>query len=235
MRRAKSFRFKLHHRDYGMIALGALVAVLTLSTITMFKQREDTPLSSNNKITSPWIPETVKYWEKDISEMSKRYNLDANLIAIIMTLESGGGPKAISEVQAKGLMQIMPPTAQDTAQRYTKKSFKNYDLLDGKTSIEFGTAYLSMLRDEYGIDGHGPNWDTTVELIAAAYNGGFSAANAIEKGEGIRDTQTLSYSRDAFNMWRERNSQSSPTYDRWIERGGQDLINNAKKYQDKNN
>lgn len=235
MRRAKSLLTKLHYRDYSMVAVGIIATALVVWTADAINKHEETALEANNaKITSPWIPETVKFWHKDIAEMSKKYNLDANLIAIIMTLESGGDPKAESEVKAKGLMQIMPLTAQDTADRYTKKPFKKYDLLDGKTSIEFGTAYLAMLRDEYGTDKHSPDWNITVELIASAYNGGFSAANAIEKGEGIRDTQTLAYSRDAFNMWRERNAGSSPTFDRWKERGGNDLLNKALKYQSEN-
>jgi hypothetical protein len=39
------------------------------------------------------------------------------------------------------------------------------------------------------------------------------------------------YSRDAFNMWRERHAGNSPTFDRWKERGGQRLIDAAKKNQ----
>jgi hypothetical protein len=30
-------------------------------------------------------------------------------------------------------------------------------------------------------------------------------------------------------MWRERYTHDSPTYDRWLERGGQTLIDAAKK------
>jgi hypothetical protein len=50
------------------------------------------------------------------------------------------------------------------------------------------------------------------------------------KGEGLTDTQTVVYSRDVFNMWRERFQKDSPTYDRWLERGGQALIDAAKAH-----
>ena len=73
-----------------------------------------------------------------------------------------------------------------------------------------------------------PTWNTTVELLAAGYNGGPGAANSVEQGKGLRDTQTVIYSRDAFNMWRERHSAKSPTFDRWKERGGFRLIDKAK-------
>ena len=59
--------------------------------------------------------------------------------------------------------------------------------------------------------------------MAAAYNGGFGAANAIETGEGINDSQTIVYSRDVFNMWRERHVAGSPTFNRWL-RGASRLL-----------
>lgn len=215
-----------------MIGLGVIAGAAIIMIGSTIQKDDAIALEPRGtKITSPWIPDTVKYWQKPIGEMAKRYNLDPNLIAIIITLESGGYPRATSEVDAKGLMQLMPLTAKDVASRYVKKPQKNYDLYKPETSIEFGTAYLAMLRDEYGTSKQGPSWNETVELIAAAYNGGFGAANAIEKGEGIRDTQTLSYSRDAFNMWRERNAETSPTFERWKERGGDELIKKAESYQ----
>lgn len=219
-------------KDWVMLVTGGLIVLLGVFIVNLFKQSE-TPLSpESSKITSPWVPQTVKSYEKPITEMAKKYDLDPNLIAIIITLESGGYSKAKSEVGAEGLMQLMPATAKDTAARYIKKPQKKYNLQDPRTNIEFGTAYLAMLRDEYGTAKQGPSWDSTVELIAAAYNGGFGAANAIEKGEGLNDAQTVVYSRDAFNMWRERHAKKSPTFERWKERGGIELI---KKAQESNN
>jgi soluble lytic murein transglycosylase-like protein len=144
-----------------------------------------------------------------------------------MTMEYGGYAKAESEVGAKGLMQITPTTASDIAKRYLKKPVTTYDLNDPRTSIEFGTAYMAMLRDEFGEQNQGPSWNYTIELIAAAYNGGPGTAGKFYRGEGITDTQTVIYSRDALNMWRERHAKTSPTYNRWLERGGTRLIDLA--------
>jgi soluble lytic murein transglycosylase-like protein len=158
--------------------------------------------------------------------MAKRYQVDPNLIAIIMTMESGGFVKADSG-QAQGLMQITPITAKDIAAHDLKQSVSKYNIWDPTTNIEFGTAYLAKLRSVYGSPDQGPSWNSTVELVAAAYNGGYTAANSLYKGEGLTGTQTVVYSRDAFNMWRERQAADSPTFDRWKERGGSDLINKA--------
>jgi soluble lytic murein transglycosylase-like protein len=150
------------------------------------------------------------------------------LIAIIMALESGGDPKASSSAGATGLMQITPVTANEIAKKFLKNPTSNYNLSDPASNIEFGAAYLAYLRDTFGLWQQGPSWNSTVELVAAGYNGGPGAANSVFKGKGLSDTQTVVYSRDAFNMWRERFQKDSPTYDRWLERGGQALIDAAK-------
>lgn len=226
-RRAKPAR-----RDYIWLGVGALSALAVISLFGLIRNTVATPLApESGKITIKWLSPTVSRWEKTINEMGEKYDIDPNLIAIIVTLESGGYSKAGSDAGAQGLMQVTPPTGGDIAARYLKEPRTTYDLMDPKTSIEFGTAYLALLRDEFGTDPHDTDWLRTVELVAAGYNGGPGTANALEKGEGLRDTEPVIYSRDAFNMWRERNSKTSPTFDRWKERGGIELIELAKKEQ----
>lgn len=177
-------------------------------------------------VTIRWLPGTVTRLNRQIETQARRYNIDANLVAIVMTLESGGDPKADSG-QAQGLMQVTPYTAQDIANKYVKQPVKKYDLFDSNTSIEFGTAYLAYLRDTFC--GHVGEMDVEqcAELIAAGYNGGPGAANSLFKGEGLTDTQTVYYSGNVRNMWRERDAKSSPTYERWLADGGQRLVDAA--------
>lgn len=222
-----SYRFDPKH-DLPLVAVGVLVALLGVQLVSLVSAHQ-TPLPYQpGGITSPWVPTTVKHWQATIDNMAKRYDIDPNYVAIIMTLESGGDATAKSEAGAQGLMQITNPTASDIAKRYLKTPVQKYDLMKPATNIEFGTAYLAKLRDIYGDSKQGPDWTLTTELIADAYNGGFSAANSVLNGTGLHDTQTVVYARDAFNMWRERNATSSPTFDRWKERGGSILIDNAK-------
>jgi soluble lytic murein transglycosylase-like protein len=215
-------------RDWPFILIGALTVGVAWS-LTTWLDHSQVPLKPQAaRITSPWIPATVKKWETPIDEMAKKYQIDPNLIAIVMTMESGGDPKAISYAGAHGLMQVTDPTAKDIASKYLKKPVGKYNLDDPYTNIEFGTAYLAQLREVFGDWKQGPTWDGTVELVAAGYNGGPGAANRLLTGKGLTDTQTVVYSRDVFNMWRERLSGDSPTYSRWLERGGQRLIDAAK-------
>lgn len=215
-------------RDWLFVLAGAL-AVLIIWGISALVTHSRLPLKPQaDSITSPWIPPTIKRWQAPIDQMAKKYGIDPNLIAIVMTMESGGDPKASSSAGAHGLMQITDLTAKDIASKYLKQPTDKYDLGKPAVNIEFGAAYLAKLRDVFGEWRQGPSWDSTVEMVAAGYNGGPGAANRVYKGEGLTDTQTVVYSRDVFNMWRERFQKDSPTYDRWLERGGQALIDAAK-------
>lgn len=227
-----SNRVRPTKREGIWIAIGAVSMLALFGLFGMVKNNLRTPLApESDHITIKWLSPTVKRWEKTINEMADKYNLDPNLIAIIMTLESGGYSKAGSEAGAQGLMQVTPPTGGDIAARYLKEPRAKYNLMDPETSIEFGVAYLALLRDEFGTYPHDTDWLRTVELVAAGYNGGPGTANALEQGEGLRDVEPVIYSRDAFNMWRERHAASSPTFDRWKERGGIELIDLAEAEQ----
>lgn len=215
-------------RDSTLIAAGVVVALIGVGIATLISHARAPLKPQADTVTSPWIPSTVKYWQTPINQNAKKYNIDPNLVAIIMTMESGGYAKANSG-QAEGLMQIAPATAKEIAVRHLKQPVKSYNLWDPKTNIEFGTAYLAYLRDTFGSYRQGPSWNSTVELVAASYNGGPLAALHLEQGKGLHDPQTVIYSRDAFNMWRERHAGDSPTYDRWLDRGGSTLVDAAKK------
>ncbi len=215
-----------------MLSTGVVLAALILLAIVLIYRSSITPLNVEAPhVSSPWIPDTVKHWDPTIEEMAKKYHVDPTAIAILMTMESGGYAKAKSEAGAVGLMQITPPTASDIAKKYLKKPVTTYDLTDPRTNIEFGAAYMAYLRDEFGDRNQGPSWDYTMELVAAAFNGGPGTAGKLYRGKGMTDTQTVVYSRDALNMWRERAAQDSPTFDRWKERGGSRLLDLAKSGQ----
>lgn len=218
-------------RDSLLLVVGAGIALIGVG-ISVLMHHSQVPVSpQTTHITSSWIPATVKHWQAPITTMAQKYTIDPDLLAIIMTLESGGDAKASSEANAHGLMQITPLTAKDIAAKYLKRPTQNYNLWDPSTNIEFGAAYIAYLRKTFGSWQQGPTWNSTVELIAAGYNGGPGAANKLESGRGLTDSQTVIYSRDAFNMWRERHATVSPTYDRWLERGGSRLIAAAKADQ----
>jgi soluble lytic murein transglycosylase len=216
-------------RDYLLVAGGAAIALLVVTLVILIKSAAVPLKPQDTGMDIKWLPWTVSRWNDQMNQMGKKYSIDPDLIAIVLTMESGGDPKAKSPDNAKGLMQITPLTAKDIASKYLKKPVSHYDLSDPETNIEFGAAYLAFLRDYFKDIDKGPDSIALVELIGAGYNGGPGTAQALHDGEGLKDTQPVIYSRDAFNMWRERHAKSSPTFDRWKERGGSTLIDQAQK------
>ena len=222
-------KVKITADEVTAFLFGALVVGAVWATVWVSQQQTRPNITTfhDDGITAAWIPDTVKRWQEPINESARRYNIDPNLIAIIMTLESGGHTKANSGV-AKGLMQVTDYTGGDIAAKFLRTPRTEYDLFDPATSIEFGTAYLAYLRDTFCTADAGLSTNECIEVIAAGYNGGPGAAGSLYRGEGLGDMQTVGYSRDAYHMWRERNAATSPTYLRWAERGGQSLVDAAK-------
>jgi soluble lytic murein transglycosylase-like protein len=93
-------------------------------------------------------------FQKLIHDAAARYNLDPTLIHSVISIESNFDPKAVSRKNARGLMQLMPRTAELMG---VKDSF------DPAQNIDGGAHYLSDMLKKYGND---------VTLALAAYNAG---------------------------------------------------------------
>jgi soluble lytic murein transglycosylase-like protein len=93
-------------------------------------------------------------FQKLIHDAATRYNLDPNLIHSVISIESNFNPKAVSPKNARGLMQLMPRTAELMGVK---------DAFDPGQNIDGGTHYLSDMLKKYGND---------VTLALAAYNAG---------------------------------------------------------------
>ncbi|HEV7515256.1 MAG TPA: lytic transglycosylase domain-containing protein [Thermoanaerobaculia bacterium] len=98
----------------------------------------------------------------EIRACAAREHLPAWLVAGVIRQESAFNPRATSRVGARGLMQLMPETARETAHRLGI-SYRPADLYDPEVSLRLGTAYLHELLDDF----HG-----NLELALAGYNGG---------------------------------------------------------------
>ena len=81
----------------------------------------------------------------DLVKLScKEFNLSESLLFGLIRSESYFDEDVFSSAGAAGLTQLMSPTASDVAR---KLRIKDYDLLDAKTNITFGSFYLSdMIR-----------------------------------------------------------------------------------------
>jgi soluble lytic murein transglycosylase len=87
-----------------------------------------------------------------IEENAALYGLDPALVAAVILSESSFDPGAVSRLGARGLMQLMPDTAEWIAGKLQQSPY-SFDLLfDPATNIRFGCWYLRYLSDEFGGD-----------------------------------------------------------------------------------
>ena len=99
-----------------------------------------------------------------LASAGKEHNLDADLLASVVKAESDGNPKAVSRAGARGLMQLMPATANGLGVEDSYKPDQN---------VRGGSTYLDSLLVRY---------HDNLALALAAYNAG---PEAVDKYHGI--------------------------------------------------
>ncbi len=109
------------------------------------------PVPPGPALAPVFTPE-VRYWAGDILRWSQEFDLDPNLIAVVMQIESCGDPTAVSAAGARGLFQVMP-----------YHFAAGEDPLDPETNARRGLTYLAQALDRAG---------GRVDRALAGYNGG---------------------------------------------------------------
>lgn len=103
---------------------------------------------------------------------SSKKHLFNSFVHAIIRQESRFNPKALSPAGARGLMQLMPATAQREIKRISSnknsKNISSSSLFDMKHNLTLGTSHISKLL--YDFNG-------SLILAAAAYNAGANAVN----------------------------------------------------------
>ena len=111
----------------------------------------------------------LKY-SKFVEEQSEIYKVDKALVYAVIRTESSFDPEAVSEIGARGLMQITKSTF-EWAQMKMGKEFSDDtydDLFDPETNIKYGTFLLSAFIKEFG----------SVDNALCAYHAGWGNAKS---------------------------------------------------------
>ena len=106
-------------------------------------------------------------YQQTVEASAAQVGLDPFLAWAIMRRESGFRPDVVSSADARGLMQIIPPTAKAIALELKTTTPAPDDLYAPEINVRFGTWYLSALIDRMGHPA----------LCAASYNAGPSAVS----------------------------------------------------------
>ena len=99
-----------------------------------------------------------------VQEVARAQGLDPNLVDLMIRMESGYNPRAVSPKGARGIMQLLPSTAH---------AYGVSDLFDPRENLRGGVRYFWDLLGRFGSD---------LRLALAAYNAG---PEAVEKHRGI--------------------------------------------------
>jgi len=99
-----------------------------------------------------------------MAQAGKVHNLDVDLLSSVIKAESNGNSRAVSRAGARGLMQLMPKTAD---------SLGVHDSFSPGENVQGGSAYLDALLTRY---------HENLALALAAYNAG---PEAVDKYHGI--------------------------------------------------
>lgn len=109
-------------------------------------------------------------WRLLAERHARATGLDPALVKAVIRAESAGNPYAVSRSGARGLMQLMPATAREVAEKHSVRYRGPDDLFDPDTNIRLGTLYLAWLRKLFRDD----PW-----LYIAAYNAGPGAVERL--------------------------------------------------------
>jgi hypothetical protein len=93
-------------------------------------------------------------FDKLIAEAAKKFDVDMLLVSAVIQAESDFNPRELSNKGARGLMQLMPATAERFGVR---------DSYDPTANVYAGVRYLRWLLEKF---------DGNADLAVAAYNAG---------------------------------------------------------------
>ena len=166
----------------------------------------ESPAPASTPAIAPLFTPEVQHWASQIAEWAAAQQLDPNLAATVMQIESCGAPGAVSGSGAQGLFQVMPfHCAEGEAMQ------------DPDTNALRGLSYLSLGLARAGGD---------AGLALAGYNGGHSQ---IGKDSALWPAQTKRYWYWGTGIYADAaNGQTtSVRLQEWLGAGGASLCQRA--------
>jgi hypothetical protein len=162
--------------------------------------------TQSEQLLSPLFTPQVLQWGDQILAWADEFQLDPNLVAVVMQIESCGSPSAHSSAGAVGLFQVMPYhfDAHD-------------DPYDPSINAQTGLNYLA--RSFELASGQ-------IDRTLAGYNGGHGV---ISLPSGQWSDETIRYVSWGTGILSEiaAGLDSSPTLEAWLAAGGSHLCNQA--------
>ena len=120
-------------------------------------------LEENEKVLSGAYPYPSKEYDSIIKIYAKEYNLQPAYVYAIILNESSFKFDAVSYLGARGLMQLMPDTAEWIAGKLNVRGYAFERMFDPESNVIFGCWYLNYLSNLF---------DGDPVCVTAAYHAG---------------------------------------------------------------
>jgi len=160
------------------------------------------------KELAPLFTPEVQFWSGRILAWAAETDLEPNLVATVMQIESCGDPRARSRAGALGLFQVMPYHFDGADDPY-----------DPETNARRGLAYLKRSLEKAVGDSR---------LALAGYNGGISV---IGRAEFTWAAETIRYAYWGSGIYQDalNGAAESPRLQEWLSAGGASLCTKARQ------
>ncbi len=144
------------------------------------RESKDDMGGEENRASVPPVRDQSQF-DSLIEEFSRKHNVDFALVKAMIKVESGFNPLAVSIKGAKGLMQLMPETAQ-------RMNVAN--IFNPRENIDGGVRYFRYLLSLFNDD---------LRLSLAAYNAGENIVSELRSIPPYRET--VDYVRKVLNYY----------------------------------
>jgi hypothetical protein len=159
----------------------------------------------HTEISSVFTKE-VQFWEEEILSWAETYDLDPNLVAVVMQIESCGHPDIQSKSGAKGLFQVMPFHFSSDENPFTPDT-------NAKRGLSYLSGALSLAQ-----------FDTSLAL--AGYNAGHSVIGW-DPSTWPDETRRYVYWGSGILTDIAKGNSRSLRLEEWLEAGGDSLCRSS--------
>ncbi len=184
----------------------ALAATLGAANRVITRLPQTTGITPSNGALAGLFTPSIDYWSSNIAHWASLYNLDPNLLATVMQIESCGDNTVSSYAGAQGLFQVMPFHFSTGEQ-----------MLDPDTNAMRGANFLNECL------GYS---DGDTGMAMACYNGGPSV---VSRPFANWASETQRYYRWGTTIYEDAraNMDVSDSLANWLNAGGSSLCSRA--------
>ena len=179
--------------------IAVLARRMTATAVELVQRRERSELAE-------FFAPSVQHWAGEINAWAAAYDVDRDLLATVMQIESCGHPTVVSVAGARGLFQVMP-----------FHFSAGEDMLDPDTNARRGATFLNYCHQAA---------EAVVGEALACYNGG---PGVLSQQRENWPQETQKYYRWGVGIYSDASAgmQRSDTLERWLEAGGKRLCESA--------